>query len=65
MHRTGWSYLFPSAAHEFSYPPQKSELTCQSAHENFVALEDSVDVPPDLGIFDEDWDGDVLLSAFD
>jgi len=42
----------------------KPELTCRSAHEDFFALDDNVYVPPDLGTFDEDANGDaaVLLA---
>lgn len=39
----------------------KPELTCRSAHEDFFALDDNVYVPPNLGIFDEDANGDAAL----
>lgn len=60
----GWSYLVPFAAYKYPSLPQKQELTCRSAHEDFFALDDNVYVPPDLGIFDEDASGDaaVLLA---
>jgi hypothetical protein len=57
----GWSYLISFAAHECSHLPQKLELTCRSAHEDFFALDDNVYVPPDLGIFDEDANGDAAM----
>jgi hypothetical protein len=47
----GWPYLVPFAPYEYSPLPQKPELTCRSAHEDFFALDDNV---PDFGIFDED-----------
>jgi len=42
----------------------KPELTYRSAHKDFFALDDNVYVPPDLGILDEDANGDaaVLLA---
>lgn len=41
--------------------PQKLELTCRSAHEDFFALDDNVYVPPNLGVIDEDANGDAAM----
>ena len=54
-------FLVPFAAYEYPHLPQKPELTCRSAHEDFFALDDNVYVPPDLGIFDEDANGDAAV----
>jgi hypothetical protein len=64
VHMGGWSYLVPFAVYENSHLPQKPELTCRSPHEDFFPLDDNVYVPPDLGILDEDANGDaaVLLA---
>jgi hypothetical protein len=57
----GWPYLVHFATHQYSPLPQKPELTCRPAHEDFFALDDNVYVPPDLGTFDEDGNGDAAL----
>jgi hypothetical protein len=45
---------------------QNAEPGCPSDHENFIALDHNVDVPPDLCILDEDVDEDAdMLLAYD
>jgi len=62
----GWPYLVLFAAYEYSPVLQKPELTCRSAYEDFFALDDNVYVPRDLGILDEDANGDAaVLLALD
>jgi hypothetical protein len=66
VHRDGWSYLFPFVAHEMLTALQNAEPGCPSDHENFIALDHNVDVPPDLCILDEDVDEDAdMLLAYD
>jgi hypothetical protein len=67
MGARGWSVSPGSPLLYMNTPlPQKPEPPCRSAHEDFFALDDNVYVPPDLGIIDQDPNGDAaVLLALD
>jgi hypothetical protein len=59
----GLTYFPSSFMKTHSFP--KSILKCEAPHENFIALDDDLDVLSDSCIFDDADEDDVMLFAFE